>query len=91
MRRRSVNKLFAFRKLAPAALLLLSLAAPGAPAAVPVFNVLDFGAGGDGRVVDTAALQRAIDAAARAGGGARVLAPRGRRFFDRHPGVARRH
>jgi polygalacturonase len=42
------------------------------------FNVLDFGAVGDGMTLDTAAVQRAIDAAA--GSGGRVVIPRGHRF-----------
>ena len=46
-----------------------------------VFNVLNFGAVGDGVTVDTAAIQRAIDAAARAGDGAQVLIPSGHRFL----------
>lgn len=44
------------------------------------FNVLDFGAKGDGITLDTAAIQRAIDAAENSGGG-KVLVPRGRIFL----------
>ena len=58
--------------------LLTKLQAAPAP---KVFNVLDFGAVGDGITVDTAAIQRAIDAAARAGAGTQVLVPAGHRFL----------
>ena len=40
------------------------------------FNVLDFGAKGDGKTKDTAAIQKAVDAASKAGGG-EVLLPKG--------------
>jgi len=43
------------------------------------YNVLDFGAAGDGSTLDTAAIQRTIDAAANDGG--QVLIPRGRQFL----------
>lgn len=43
------------------------------------FNVLDFGARGDGATLDTAAIQRAIDAAANVGG--TVLIPRRHTFL----------
>lgn len=44
------------------------------------FNVLDFGAKGDGTTLDTAAIQRAIDAAAATTNG-RVVVPRGKKFL----------
>jgi polygalacturonase len=50
-------------------------------AAEKVFNVLDFGARGDGVTLDTAAIQKTIDAAHVAGNGARVLMPKGRTFL----------
>jgi len=43
------------------------------------FNVLNFGAAGDGTTLDSAAIQRAIDAAAADGG--RVVVPGARRFL----------
>jgi polygalacturonase len=43
------------------------------------FNVLDFGAVGDGATLDTAAIQRTIDAATANSG--RVVIPRGRKFL----------
>jgi polygalacturonase len=59
----------------------LILSAQATPAAQKVFNVLEFGAVGDGVTLDTAAIQKAIDAAAVAGNGARVLVPKGHRFL----------
>src|ERR1700733_7626294 len=45
------------------------------------FNVLNFGAKGDGVTLDTAAIQRAIDAAAVSGANSRVLVPHGYKFL----------
>lgn len=51
----------------------------GALAAAPVFaqgrNVADSGALGDGKTLNTAAIQKAIDACAESGGGAVVFPP----------------
>ena len=52
------------------------------PASNP-YSVLDFGAKGDGKSDDTAAFQKALDAARQAGGGV-VLAPRGNYYFAGH-------
>jgi len=47
------------------------------------YSVLDFGAKGDGKTDDTAAFQKALDAASQAGGGV-VYAPRGSYLFAGH-------
>jgi hypothetical protein len=49
-------------------------------ASTPVFNVLHFGAVGDGKTLDTAPIQKAIDEAAKTGNGAEVLVPAGHQY-----------
>ena len=51
-----------------------------------VYSVRDFGAVGDGKTDDTAAFQKALDAAHEARGGV-VYAPRGNYFFAGHLNV----
>jgi polygalacturonase len=53
-----------------------SQAAPATPAGGIVFNVRDYGAAGDGKTLDSPAINKAIKACAAAGGGT-VLAPAG--------------
>lgn len=59
----------------------LILSAQAVRAGQNVFNALDYGAVGDEITLDTAAIQKAIDVAAAAGNGARVLIPKGHRFL----------
>jgi len=59
----------------------MNLSAQTPPPSPREFNVLDFGATGDGASLDSPALQRAIDAAAASGPGARVVLPGGRRYL----------
>jgi polygalacturonase len=60
-------------------ILLAAMVAVSFSLAAKDFNVMDFGAVGNGTTLDTAAIQRAIDAAA--GSGGRVVIPRGHTFL----------
>jgi len=59
----------------PAMVLLIAALGHGAPAGTTVFNVRQYGAAGDGKTLDTAAIRKAVEACARAGGGTVYLGP----------------
>jgi hypothetical protein len=78
-----------FRSVILVAVVSLGVGAVPAEQSAPAagqFNVRRFGAAGDGKTDDTAAFQKALDAAAEAGGGT-VHAPRGNYFFAGHLNV----
>jgi hypothetical protein len=80
----SVSILWVAFSCAPSASADEPLSSP--PEAADVYNARTFGAVGDGHTDDTAAFQRALDAAAAAGGGV-VYAPRGNYLFAGHLNV----
>jgi polygalacturonase len=57
-------------------IVVIALLAVSLPLCAATFNVRDYGATGDGKTLDTAAIQKAVDAASAAGGGT-VLIPGG--------------
>lgn len=57
------------------------LAAKSSKKSVPSFNVLKYGAVGDGKTLDTEAIQKAINAAAKVGNQARVVVPGGHQYL----------
>jgi len=76
------------RRTAPIILTLLGSLSLAAAALTDTLSVHDFGAKGDGKTDDTAAFQKALDAAGAAGGGI-VYAARGNYFFTGHLNVPR--
>ncbi len=77
-----------FRSLQTCLALLGAINLAGAANGPDFYSVRDFGARGDGKTDDTAAFQKALNAAAGAGGGV-VSAPRGNYFFSGHLKVPR--
>ena len=70
----------------PGLALLFAAALAAAGPEPDLFSVRDFGAKGDGQADETAAFQKALDAAGKAGGGI-VYAPRGNYLFAGHLNV----
>ncbi|TDD95789.1 glycoside hydrolase [Flavobacterium cellulosilyticum] len=49
--------------------------------AITIVNVINYGAKGDGKTLDTKAMQKAIDAAAKIGNGTKILVPTGHQYL----------
>ncbi len=80
-RRRFVSSLAALTAMASSSSHAFAWQGAHASTSGPLYSPLDFGAKGDGRTLDTAALQQAIDHCAAAGGGT-VLLPPGHTFLS---------
>lgn len=83
LNRREVLRLgagFAAATTVGSAIFPVALKAQNPSRTVRDFDIRDYGAVGDGKTLDTAAIQRTINEAAAAGGGSRVLIRGGRRY-----------
>src|ERR1039457_79283 len=73
--RQSSHVLLMVRMRSTVPLVVMALCTLPVPVRAAAFDVAAYGAKGDGTTVNTAAIQKAIDAAAKAGGGVVVFQP----------------